>query len=98
MVIRKERNGPKVMLFIEGRVDSKTSAEAARNVEEATVEATELILDLKGVEYMSSAGLRVLLMAHKEMTKKGGLILRNVTEVVMEVLDITGMADVMNIE
>ena len=58
----------------------------------------KLTLDLEKLEYISSAGLRVLLAAHKEMTKKGGMKLINVNEIVMEVLEITGFTSILTIE
>ena len=65
---------------------------------EAYPKATELILDFKGLDYISSAGLRVLLASQKVMNKQGKMILKNVKEAVMEVFEITGFLDILTIE
>ena len=83
---------------IEGRLDTTTAPSLEETLNEDMGEAKNLILDLKGLEYISSAGLRVLLAAQKKMQKLGSMKLINVCENVMEVFEITGFADILTIE
>lgn len=98
MIIDKKIDQNKVILTIEGRLDTQTAPQLETVVDEVLQDCTELILDLKEVEYISSAGLRIILKAQKSMNKQGSLKLRNVNETVMEVFDITGFLDILTIE
>lgn len=98
MIIDKKIDQNKVILTIEGRLDTQTAPQLETAVDEVLQDCTELILDLKEVEYISSAGLRIILKAQKSMNKQGSLKLRNVNETVMEVFDITGFLDILTIE
>ncbi|MDY5770995.1 MAG: STAS domain-containing protein [Anaerovoracaceae bacterium] len=98
MTINKEKNNGILTLAIEGRLDTVTAPELEKVVNEETADVRELILDMKGLEYISSAGLRVLLAAQKKMNKQGAMKLTDVCDAVMEVFEMTGFADILTIE
>lgn len=98
MTINKEKNKGILTLAIEGRLDTVTAPELEKVVNEETADVRELILDMKGLEYISSAGLRVLLAAQKKMNKQGVMKLTDVCDAVMEVFEMTGFADILTIE
>ena len=81
-----------------GRLDTTTAPSLEKNIQEDIAGTKNLILDLKGLEYISSAGLRVLLGAQKKMQQVGSMKVINVCESVMEVFEITGFVDVLTIE
>lgn len=97
MQIERTEDGSKVTLKLIGRIDTTTAPEF-ENVVDALTEATELVLECKELEYVSSAGLRVILKAQKRMNGQGNMRLCNVNETIMEVFDITGFADILTIE
>ena len=82
----------------EGRLDTNTSPELEAKINEVIGDANKLIIDLAKLEYISSAGLRVLLGAAQVMEDKGEMVVRNVTESVREIFDLTGFNHVFNIE
>lgn len=99
MNIEKEINETQTILKVIGRIDTTNANEFDSTVQNEIKEGTNLVLDLKGLEYISSAGLRVLLSTHKALTKVNGkLIIRNVNSDVMEVFDITGFSSILAIE
>ena len=98
MKITKELNGDKLTIALEGRLDTMTSPELEKELQGSLADAAELTLDLSKLDYISSAGLRVLLTAHKAMLSKGGMKVTNVNEVVLEVFEVTGFADILTIE
>ena len=99
MNIEKEINETQTILKVIGRIDTTNANEFDSTVQNEIKEGTNLVLDLKGLEYISSAGLRVLLSTHKALTKVNGkLIIRNVNSDVMEVFDITGFSSILTIE
>ena len=97
--ITKNAEGGKLAIALEGRLDTGTapSLEAELNAPDFD-KVEELVFDFDKLDYISSAGLRVLLAAHKKMAKQGGMKLVNVSEEVMEILDITGFTDILTIE
>lgn len=97
MTITKNADSSKLTLTIEGRIDTTTAPEFEAQIDSITDE-TELVLDFSGVEYISSAGLRVVLKAQKLMNKNGKMKLVNVNDDVMDVFDITGFLDILTIE
>ena len=97
MKIEKHLNGSEAVLAMEGRLDTTTAPELEAEIKSLTGIET-LILDMKGLEYLSSAGLRVLLAAQKTMNTQGKMIVKNVNETIMEVFEITGFADILTIE
>lgn len=98
MTINSEQNENKMTLHVEGRLDTITSPELEKTINDFPAEITELTIDMKEVEYISSAGLRVLLAAQKKMSKIGSMKVTNVCEAVMSVLEMTGFADILVIE
>lgn len=98
MKINKNLNGSSLNVALEGRLDTTTALELEQSLKESMDAATELTLDFAQLEYISSAGLRVLLSTHKAMSKKGGMKVVNVNEVVNEVFEVTGFADILDIE
>lgn len=98
MTIEIKRNAEEMSLEIVGRVDTTTAPALDAAINENLCEVKNLVLDFKGVEYISSAGLRVLLSAQKKMKKVGSMKVVNVCEEVMEVFEITGFVDILTIE
>ena len=98
MVIAKNIENNVATLKVSGRVDTTTAPEFEAVIDECTTDLKELILDCKEMEYISSAGLRVILKVQKLMNKQGSMKLINVNETIMEVFDITGFADILTIE
>jgi anti-sigma B factor antagonist len=85
-------------LEIIGRLDTTTAPELEAAIDGCLNDTQDLVLDFHGLEYISSAGLRVLLKAQKSMAKKGSMKVLNVNETIMEVFDITGFSDILTIE
>ncbi|MBR3504781.1 MAG: STAS domain-containing protein [Clostridia bacterium] len=98
MKITKNQNGTALTIALTGRLDTTTAPELENELKASLAGVTELTLDLKELEYISSAGLRVLLSAHKSMQAKGGMKVTNVNEIVAEVFDVTGFTDILTIE
>ena len=98
MTIEIIRNAEEVTIELVGRLDTTTAPSLDKTINEDIKEAKDLILDLKGLEYISSAGLRVLLSAQKKIQKIGSMKVKNVCEEVMEVFEMTGFADILVIE
>lgn len=98
MTITKTQDGSTVTLQVEGRVDTNTSPELQKAVLESFQMAKNLVLDMKKVAYISSAGLRVLLIGQKTASSKGGTMeVRNVTDPVREVLDCVGFSQILTL-
>lgn len=98
MQIEREEQGDKITLKLIGRLNTVTSPLLQKTLEQEKEDVTEINMDLEKLEYISSAGLRVLLAITKKMKAKGGtMILYNVNEEVMEVLEITGLNVVLDI-
>jgi anti-sigma B factor antagonist len=97
MTIEKKMNGNELVIALEGRLDTMTSPELEAELNQSLAGADSLTLDFSKLEYISSAGLRVLLSAHKAMSAKGGMKVTNVNEIVQEVFEVTGFADILNI-
>ena len=98
MTIEKNVDGVALTLVLTGRLDTITSPELEAELRASLPGVTELHLDFAGLEYLSSAGLRVLLGAQKMMNKQGSMVVHNVNETIMEVFEITGFADILTIE
>ena len=95
MTIDIKKSQEQTILEIAGRVDTITAPALEKTINEDIGDAKHLILDVKGMEYISSAGLRVLLGAQKKMQKIGSMKVINVCEAVMEVFEMTGFADIL---
>lgn len=98
MTISKNINGAAATLQIAGRLDTTTAPALEAAVDECIAGLQELVLDCSQLEYISSAGLRVLLKAQKLMNAQGSMKLTGVNEDIMEVFDITGFADILTVE
>lgn len=100
MKIEKKKDGKEVMLIPIGRLDTTTAPQLDLEIQASLEDADKLILDFQNLEYLSSAGLRVLLSAHKVFAKKenGEMIIRHVNETIHEVFEVTGFLDILNVE
>ena len=98
MTMEIKKNAEATIIEIVGRLDTTTAPALEKAINEDIGDAKNLVLDLKGVQYISSAGLRVLLGAQKKMQKIGSMKVVNVCEEVMEVFEMTGFADILVIE
>ena len=98
MTIEMKKNMEETILEITGRLDRTTAPVLDKTINEELKDVENLVLDLKGLEYISSAGLRVLLNAQKKMQRVGSMKLKNVSEAVMDVFEMTGFADILEIE
>ena len=98
MTIEIKRNAEETIIELEGRLDTTTAPALDKTICEDIAGTKNLVLDIKGLEYISSAGLRVLLGAQKKMQKIGSMKVKNVREEVMEVFEMTGFADILVIE
>lgn len=98
MEIEKQQNGKTLTIALSGKLDSLTSSAFENEINAISSEITDLILDFKLLEYTSSAGLRVILKAQKLMNGQGSMKLVNVSDDVMDVLDITGFLDILTVE
>ena len=96
--INKNLNGDVLTVSLEGRLDTTTAPQLEDSLKESMDGISELILDFKDLEYISSAGLRVLLSAQKNMAKQGSMKLINVSDVIMEIFEVTGFVDILTIE
>ena len=97
MIINKIQNGSSITLSVEGRLDTQTSPELEKVLQE-NQNVSEITIDFKKLDYISSAGLRVLLAAHKELSQKGCLTIINSNEAVLDVFEVTGFMDILNIK
>ena len=98
MTIEIKKNAEATIIEVAGRLDTITASSLDKAINEDIGEVKHLVLDLKNLEYISSAGLRVLLGAQKKMQKIGFMKVTNVCEEVMEVFEMTGFADILVIE
>ena len=98
MTIEIKKNSAETIIEIAGRLDTITAPTLDKTISEDIGDTKHLVLDVKGLEYISSAGLRVLLGAQKKMQKIGSMKLKNVCPEVMDVFEMTGFADILVIE
>lgn len=98
MKIYKNQKGAALEVALEGRLDTVTAPELEAELNASLDGAESLVLDFGKLDYISSAGLRVLLSAHKAMALKGGMKVTNVNEIVAEVFEVTGFADILTIQ
>ena len=96
MTIEIKKMSAETVIELSGRLDTSTAPVLDKTISEDISENTNLVLDLKSLEYISSAGLRVLLSAQKRMQKNGSMKLKNVCEEVMDVFEMTGFADILS--
>lgn len=93
MTIEKKLEGSKLTVTVSGSLDITTSPQLQQELEGSIDDAAELVFDFSALDYISSAGLRILVSSHKKMYKKGGMSIIGVNDTVMEVFEITGLAD-----
>lgn len=98
MIINKSSNEGKLIIALEGRLDTTTAPQLEAELKTSLNNNTVLEFDFSGLEYISSAGLRVILAAQKVMNKQGQMIIKNVNGTIMEVFEITGFVDILTIE
>ena len=98
MTIEKVLNGESAKIVVVGRLDTQTAPELEKEIDEVVGGVKELVFDMNGLEYVSSAGLRVILKSQKIMNTKGSMKLIGVNDSIMEVFDITGFLDILTIE
>ncbi|MCR5792842.1 MAG: STAS domain-containing protein [Lachnospiraceae bacterium] len=98
MTINKELNGTEMIIALSGRLDTTTAPELEKECKESLEGITNLIFDFENLEYISSAGLRVMLGAQKTMNNQGTMKVLHVNKVIMEIFDMTGFSDILTIE
>ena len=98
MIINKEKQKNTMLISISGRIDSSTAPILEQELKLSYHKCKNLILDFEEVDYISSAGLRVLLSAQKRMNKQGRMYLTGVNDAIMEVFEVTGFADILTIQ
>ncbi len=98
MNVTMNRNGTELTVAIEGRLDTITSPELEKQLEPALEGVEKLVFEMKDLKYISSAGLRILLTAMQVMEEQGSMVLRNVCPEIMDVFEVTGFIDDLNIE
>ena len=98
MTINKTLNGDELVYSVEGTIDTTTSPELQKDLDASMGDVHSIVFDFTNVTYISSAGLRVLLHAHKIMNNKGGVKIKNINDLVHEVFEVTGFSDILNIE
>ena len=96
--ITKEVKEKELLIALEGRLDTVTAPQLENEVKDSIEGIENLVIDCTNLEYISSAGLRVLLSAQKTMNKQGSMVVRNVSEEVREIFDVTGFVDILTIE
>ena len=98
MTIDKKTDGIELYLSLSGRMDTLTAPQFEAELKNSIGGIQKLILDFQSLEYISSAGLRVILSAQKVMNKQGEMVIRNVNEMIAETFEITGFSDFLTIE
>ena len=93
--IKKSVDGEAIVFALEGRLDTVPAPDLEKEIRESADSAQEMVMDFADLEYISSAGLRVLLSAHKAMSKKGGMKVIHVNEMIMEIFEVTGFSDIL---
>jgi anti-sigma B factor antagonist len=98
MTIEKNLNGTELTVAIVGRLDTTTAPQLEAELKQSIDGVEKLVLDFAGLEYLSSAGLRVILAAQKVMNKQGEMIIKNVNDTINEIFEVTGFIDILTIE
>ena len=98
MKITKTQNGNSLYLALEGRLDTNTAPELEASIKGSIDGVEELTIDMEALDYLSSAGLRVLLGAQKIMNKQGSMRVTHVNDTIMDIFEVTGFADILTIE
>ena len=98
MTIEKKQQGTDLEIILTGRLDTTTAPQLEAELKQSINGVTSLAMDFAGLEYISSAGLRVLLSAQKVMNKQGSMVVRHANETIMEVFEVTGFTDILTVE
>ena len=98
MEIKKEQNGTSLTMFLSGRLDTVAAADFEKELQSSLEGVSTLVLDCSELTYVASSGLRALLMAQKRMNKQGSMVVKNVSEEVKEIFEVTGFSDILTIE
>ena len=98
MIIEKNLNGTELTVAIVGRLDTTTAPQLEAEFKQSINGVEKLVLDFAELEYLSSAGLRVILAAQKVMNKQGEMIIKNVNDTINEIFEVTGFIDILTIE
>ena len=98
MNIQQTQEGPKLTIALQGRLDTITAPQLEKTVKGALDGVTELMFDFAGLDYLSSAGLRVILSAQKIMNKQGRMVVCHVNETIREVFEVTGFINILTIQ
>lgn len=98
MKITEKSNGTQLCVSLEGRLDTTTAPELEKVLSGSLEGVTELTFDMGALDYLSSAGLRILLGAQKQMNKQGSMKVVKVNETIMEIFEVTGFSDILTIE
>ena len=98
MIIEKKLSGRELTIVLSGRLDTTTAPQLEAELKADLPGVEHLALDFAALNYLSSAGLRVLLAAQKQMNKQGGMVVRNVNETIAEIFEVTGFSDILTIE
>lgn len=98
MTVKQKKENNKLTIYISGRVDTTTAPDLSEYLKDALNGVQELVLDLKEVDYVSSAGLRVILFAQKTMNAQGSMVVTNVNNDIMETFELTGFTDILTIK
>ncbi|MBR1533011.1 MAG: STAS domain-containing protein [Ruminococcus sp.] len=98
MTIDKKLDGTKLYAQVKGRIDTVTVNEAEKVLKADIDSVTDLTLDFKELDYISSAGLRLLLSLQKQMNKQGSMKIKNANETVLEIFEVTGFCDILTVE
>ena len=98
MIIEKNLAGTDLTLTLSGRLDTTTAPQLEAELKASLAGVEHLVLDFAALDYLSSAGLRVLLAAQKIMNKQGDMVVRSVNETIAEIFDVTGFCDILTIE
>ena len=96
--IEKKTNGSELTIALTGRLDTTTAPELESEIKQSLAGVTVLNIDMEALEYISSAGLRVLLSTQKIMNKQGSMVIKNASDEVKEIFEVTGFSDILTIE
>ena len=98
MTIHQEKNGTALTVALEGRLDTMTEPNLEETLKDALIGVETLTFDFEKLDYISSAGLRVLLAAQKTMIRQGSMKVTHVNEIIAEIFEVTGFSDILTIE
>ncbi len=98
MTINKTQNGSELTIALEGRLDTTTAPQLDEEIKSSLDGVDKLVFDMTKLEYISSAGLRVLLSAQKIMNKQGSMVVKNVSDEINEIFEVTGFIDILTVE